>query len=64
MIQLCIGGKGSDSYLLQRITLLTDVHLERTLAIFRRRNFRVIRKASHSRPSCAGQPHRTCNLVC
>jgi len=29
-----IGGKGSDSYLLQRITLLTDVHLGERLRFF------------------------------
>src|SRR5579862_5876279 len=29
-----IGGKGSDSYLLQRITLLTDVHLGEHLRFF------------------------------
>src|SRR6266516_3157291 len=51
-----IGGKGSDSYLLQRITLLTDVHLGERLRFFAEGISGVIEGESQPAPHVQDDP--------
>src|SRR5216684_1831055 len=51
-----IGGKGSDSYLLQRMTLLTDVHLGERLRFFAEGISGIIEGESQSAPPVQNNP--------
>src|SRR5260221_9970820 len=51
-----IGGKGSDSYLLQRITLLTDVHLGERLRFFTEGISGIIESESQQAPPVQNNP--------
>src|SRR6266403_6194254 len=51
-----IGGNGSDSYLLQRITLLTDVHLGERLRFFTEGISGIIEGESQSAPPVQNNP--------
>src|SRR6266481_671357 len=51
-----IGGKGSDSYLLQRITLLTDVHLGERVRFFAEGISGIVAGESHQPPPVQQDP--------